>query len=163
MTIIALFAAFLLTVSAHTERVFDSMEGYKAPLFTVAASTGETVSLEQMKGRYVILTFWESTNPESRINVNRFEAMASMLGKEKLSLLALNMDSKAKLFEQIKRVDNLSAGTHVNVSSDNREMLENLYHLKSGHNSYLIDPQGEIVAINPSNNVIENIVKGIAN
>ena len=159
-TLLALFAIFLMTVSAHTGRVYEASEGFKAPQFTVHTDDG-AVSLADMKGRYILLTFWNSTNPESRMTVNQFESLAGIAGDEKVDLLAVNLDENATLFEQIKRIDNLQRGTHVNPSQHEQAKIKSLYHLDGNLKSYLINPQGMIVAVNPTKQQLDKIVNEI--
>ena len=76
MTVIALFAVLLITVSAHSGRVYDAAEGYKAPAFTLSKSDS-TVSLADLKGRYVLLTFWASSDAASRVSSGNYNSFAN--------------------------------------------------------------------------------------
>lgn len=159
-SIFSVLTIYLLSVSAHSERVFDNVEGSNAPLFTVKDDSGLTVSLESFKGKYLLLSFWNSVNPESRIKVNQFETIVSNNSEANACLLAVNLDENIVLYNQIKKIDNLNEGVHINVSNEQRNILNKLYHLDSGLTSYLIDPQGKIVAVNPTK---EQIVRTIKN
>ena len=65
---LALFVVLLFTVSANTDRVYTAVEGTKAPSFQVEAAVGSnTVSLDDFKGRYVIVNFWSSQDAPSRL------------------------------------------------------------------------------------------------
>lgn len=154
--LIALFAFFLLTVSAHTERLFEAAEGYSAPLFKIETADS-AVSLTKLNPNgYVLLTFWDSTNPETRIGVNRHESIAA--GSEgRLKLLAINVDSNYRLFNNIRKADGLTEGVHVNLQGSNLETVSRLYHLDQGLNSFLIDPAGKIVAVNPDDDTLKSL------
>ncbi len=60
MTIIVLFAVLLITVSAYPGRVYEAADGYKAPAITLTNSD-TTMSLADLKGRYVDLTLQEQS------------------------------------------------------------------------------------------------------
>lgn len=66
MKVIVLFAVLVISVSAYSERVFEAAEGYNAPSMTIENSD-TTLSLADMKGRYVIVTFWSSADADSRL------------------------------------------------------------------------------------------------
>lgn len=81
MSIIAIFAVFLLSVSARTERVVQAAEGFTAPQFEIN-SDSSSISLADLKGRYVLLNFWDSTDAVSRIATADYDAFARNLGNE---------------------------------------------------------------------------------
>ena len=56
MTIIAIFAVFLVSVAAYSDKAVDASQGYTAPIFTIGQGENK-MSLDQMKGKYVLLTF----------------------------------------------------------------------------------------------------------
>lgn len=159
VTIAMLFTVLLVTMSAHTERTHDASEGYNAPALTVS-SNDTTMSLADLKGQYVMLTFWDSTDPASRIAVNRYSAIARTKANSRtLSLLAINFDRSERLFREIVRHDNLEDAFNVNVAAgETRQKLAADWDLKSGLKSFLIDPQGKIIAVNPSREQIIDII-----
>ena len=67
MMSIALFIVLLFSVSANTERVYQAADGFKAPELTLTACDGSTVALSQLRGRYVLVSFWAAYDAESRI------------------------------------------------------------------------------------------------
>ena len=61
MFVVALFAVLLVSMSAHTERVYEAADGFKAPDITIENSHS-SVSLSDLKGKYVLVSFWASSN-----------------------------------------------------------------------------------------------------
>ena len=53
MSIIALFAVVLVSLSAHSGRVFEAAEGYKAPGLELEYH-GKSLNLDDKKGRFVL-------------------------------------------------------------------------------------------------------------
>lgn len=148
----ALIAIFLLSVSAHTERIFDAAEGFNAPLFTVETSDS-TLSLESInKGHYVLLSFWDSREPETRIRVNEYEAFVAASESDAIQLVTINLDDNSRLFESILQSDNLCVGTHLNLTDKDKETVMSLYHPDKTSYSFLIDPTGKIISVNPGKN-----------
>ena len=157
MFIIAIFAVLLVSMSAHTERVYEAADGFNAPDLTVDNSHS-ALSLSDLKGKYVLVTFWASSNAQSRISAARYEYFSKSLDEERFCLLSVNFDRSERLFREIVRRDNLSAKSQFYVSGSNAETIFENYHLGNGFQSFLINPQGKIVATNPSNDTLKKIV-----
>lgn len=157
MFIIAIFAVLLVSMSAHTERVYEAADGLNAPDLTVDNSHS-ALSLSDLKGKYVLVTFWASSNAQSRISAARYDDFSKSLDEERFCLLSVNFDRSERLFREIVRRDNLSAKSQFYVSGSNAETIFENYHLGNGFQSFLINPQGKIVATNPSNDTLKKIV-----
>lgn len=158
MTVIALFAVLLITVSAHTGRVYEAADGYKAPAFTISKSDS-TLSLADLKGRYVLLTFWASNDASSRVSAGNYNSFAEQANEEQFCLVSVNMDNNETLYNEIVRRDNLNAKSQFHVQGDEASRLKEEYRLKNGFNSYLIDPTGQIIATNPSELTLTQVLR----
>lgn len=156
MMSIALFIVLLFSVSANTERVYQAADGFKAPELTLTACDGSTVALSQLRGRYVLVSFWAAYDAESRIAASGYRDMALSMSEERFCLLSVNMDRSERLFREIVRRDNLSAENHIHVDGSQANRIIHDYRLTEGFKSLLIDPKGRIVAMNPS---IETLTK----
>lgn len=157
MLIIALFAVLLVSMSAHTERVFEATDGFSAPDITVE-NRHQSVSLSELRGKYVLVSFWASSNAQSRILASQYDAFARNINEERFCLLSINLDRSERLFREIVRRDNLSAESQFFVSGNDAAAISDTYHLSGGYQSFLIDPQGKILATNPSNSTLEKFV-----
>lgn len=157
LLIIALFAVLLVSMSAHTERVYEAADGFKAPDITVE-NQHQSLSLDKLKGKYVLVCFWASSNAQSRIKTAEYDVFARSSDEERFCLLSVNMDRSERLFREIVRRDNLSAESQFYVSGSEAETIYESYRLSNGYQSFLIDPQGKIVATNPSNNTLRKLV-----
>ena len=135
--------------------MFEAAEGYNAPSMTIENSD-TTLSLADMKGRYVIVTFWSSADADSRLRAYRYDEAAKLLPQERFCLLSVNFDRSERLFREIVRRDNLSAENHIHVDGSQANRIIHDYRLTEGFKSLLIDPKGRIVAMNPS---IETLTK----
>lgn len=160
MSVIALFAVLLLTVSARTERIFMATEGYRAPELTVAsADSTADVSLDRLRGKYVLLNFWASTDAQSRIQAKDYDLIASGIDTEHFRHVAVNTDDNTALFREIIRRDGLKADAQHSISDAvNPGRLTDDWHLQSGLRAFLIDPAGYIVAVNPTHDTIKKLL-----
>lgn len=164
MMFIAIFTVVLISLSAHTGREFEAAKGYNAPLFSLTEKTGDSiraVSLADMKGRYVLVNFWDSCNPESRISAIRYDRFAAKCRTEQqFVLLSVNLDSSERLYREIVRRDRLSEESQCHVAGDDAERITAAYNLQQGLSSFLIDPEGRVIAINPEISELEATIGG---
>lgn len=161
MIFIAFFSVLLLTVSAHTGSVYEAAEGYKAPLFQLDEeydSRGGNFDLAGLSGRYVLLSFWSTTDAASRIAVADYDKMTRSMDEDLICRVSVNMDTNAALFHEVVRRDGLRERMHFRASGDKAVELTGLYHLDKGYRTMLIDPAGRIVAVNPSSTQLTEIL-----
>lgn len=158
MTIIVLFAVLLITVSAYPGRVYEAADGYKAPAITLTNSD-TTMSLADLKGRYVVLAFWASSDAASRVEAGELDAFAANADEEQFCLVSVNLDRSENLFREVIRRDNLKAGAQYHVNKDEAVKITEAYHLDNGFKSFLIDPEGRIIATNPTSVTLTQVLR----
>lgn len=160
MSIIVFFAVLLLLGSAATNNAIDGVKGFQAPIFKVERNDS-VVSLDDMRGHWVLLQFWSSSDAPSRIAGKQYTAIEQKLNDgqsaERFHLLSVNMDRSERLFREIVRRDGLSAETQFHIEGNRANQLINDYHLESGMQSFLIDPSGRIVAKNPTEQTLTQL------
>jgi hypothetical protein len=118
-----------------------------APNFTVS-NADTMVSLQNMKGNYVLLTFWSSADAQSRINNMHYDRLAS---KSNMQHIAVNYDRSALIFGEVSKIDNLSHGSQFFDAEGFESNLYKSYRISTkGYRTLLIDPAGEIISENPT-------------
>lgn len=155
----AIFVVLLLTVSANTNRVYNSTEGVVAPKIEVRASDGTVVKPADTEGRFVIVNFWASRDAGSRIAANLYDSYVESAGEDRISLVSINFDDNLKLFREIVRRDGLNGESQFNVAAAQRNEIVRRYALGSGLKSFLINPEGVIVAVNPTIDQLTMLMK----
>lgn len=160
MSIIAFFAVLLLSVSASTGRVVQAAEGFTAPQFEISNSDSSVhISLADLKGSYVLLNFWDSADAMSRMATADYEAFArSRSEEERFCLLSVNLDRSERLFREIVRRDNLSAKSQIHLTQDEASRLIEDYRLDKGNCAFLINPEGRIIAVNPTSDTLDKLI-----
>lgn len=153
--IIALFVVLIFTVSSRTDRDVRASRGYEAPeLSLMDMSDSSVTDLNELKGSFVLVNFWAASDAESRIAAHGYDrALATATARpsdERLRLLQVNLDSSVRLFREIVRRDGLNAAQQFYVSAGESAAVKHKFNLDSGLQSYLIDPDGKIVAVNPT-------------
>lgn len=157
MCFIAIFAVLMVSIAAHTERVYEAADGFSAPDLTLA-NNDTVLSLTDLKGKYVLVSFWSSSHAQSRIATADYNDFSLSQGTERFCFLSVNFDCSERLFREIVRRDNLNAKSQFFVSGKAAETIKSNYRLANGFQSFLIDPQGKIVATNPSTDTLKKIV-----
>lgn len=152
--IIVLFAVLIGLGTAATIKAFDGKKGSQAPVFKVEAND-TIVSLNDMKGHWVLLQFWAASDAKSRILTKQYSDLirtnpANRPSSDRFRFLAINMDRSEKLFKEIAKIDGMDEKAQFHVSGKKAGKLVNDYHLENGMHSYLINPQGKIVAKDPT-------------
>ena len=157
MSVVALLAVLLLTVSARTERLYQAAEGFKAPSLVIESNDStDGISLTDLRGKYVLVNFWSSTDAQSRIMAKDYDLISGDYDAERFRHVAVNTDHTRSLFREITRHDGLDATVHYYYAdAANSGRMTDDWHLESGFRSFLIDPQGHILAVNPTRETLD--------
>ena len=136
--------------------------GKKAPGFTQNDPDGNPVSLSDYLGKYVLLDFWASwCGPCRQENPNLVKAYAAYKDKgfEILGVSLDNKDGKEAWVNAIEK-DGLTWTQVSDLNSWNNEVARS-YGVRAVPQSYLIDPQGVIVAQNLRGETLEATLEEI--
>lgn len=150
--IIASFAVLLISVSASTRGNRAPKGGYLAPSL-VLDYNGSTVNLDELKGGYVLLTFWSSDDARSRLQCNVYEtclADDSRVTDSPVRMIAVNFDRSENLFREIVRRDCLNEETQFHAEGESAVKVMEDFALDNGLKTFLLDKDGRIIATNPS-------------
>ncbi len=156
MSYIAFFVVMVLLISAYSQRVVKSEKGYTAPEIEALDNDSAHISLNSLRGKYVLVNFWDSNNAVSRIAAGEYDRFSKDLNDNSFRLFSVNTDENKKLFREIVKKDNLDESTQFHIDEAKAKNLRADYRLEQGFSSYLVDPQGKIVAVNPSVKTLES-------
>lgn len=160
LSYIAFFGAIVLLVSAYSQRVIKAEKGYTAPEIEMASNDSTDIALDRLRGKYVLVNFWDSGSAISRIAAGEYDKFSRNISDNNFKLLSINTDDNKKLFQEIVKNDNLNTSTQFHIGDVKTKSTKNDYRLEQGFSSYLIDPQGKIVAVNPSVATLEKFLSG---
>lgn len=119
--------------------------GQPAPSFAKTAIDGKPVTLEDNRGRFVLLDFWSTTCPFCFPEFERIKHLRRAHG-ERLSVIGACCDSD---LEALRRGVERECLDWPHVCQGNRDWDEDLYllfNVTGVPRNYLIDPKGRIVA-----------------
>lgn len=130
--------------------------GQEAPHFEAQLIDGKPFHLTQLRGDYVLINFWASwcgpcrrENPELSALYRDFQYHESQEG-EGFEILAIALEERPERAQKAIAMDGLSWPYNIATSDAFKSDLARLYGIKSIPAMILIDPKGEILAVNPA-------------
>jgi peroxiredoxin len=123
--------------------------GAEAPLFQSPDTSGNAISLKELRGKYVLLDFWASwCGPCREENPNVVNAYEQFKDKH-FTVLGISLDRSDKRDAWIKAIkDDGLVWHHVSDLKFWNNEVAKLYSVRSIPQNFLLDPQGKIVAAN---------------
>ena len=144
-SIIVVLLLFLSLSSAFNPQDTGLKPGKFAPVFGIKDSS-QTFSLGSLKGQYVVLNFWASYDAQSRIaNIRLRNAVDKMVNKN-VCLVSVSYDTNRSVYEETLKLDKFNTGRQFYDEAGSTSKVFGDYRLKKGFTSYLIDPEGKIIA-----------------
>lgn len=125
----------------------DSRIGYQAPALQVSNDKG-SLSLAQLRGEYVLVTFWASNQPQSRIDNVRYANVAKQT--DAVTYVGVNLDHSDAMLDQLVTVDGLDAGSQFRIADSELNHYLRNWRQNGEFCSFLIGPDGKVVAKNPT-------------
>lgn len=77
--------------------------GQQAPSFSVQSLEGETVSLDQLQGKVVVLTFWSTRCAICHSEIPKLNQVVDKYNGKDVVFLALTMENEAKVNPYLKK------------------------------------------------------------
>ena len=127
--------------------------GNIAPDFKIQSmSAGQPLAeLSDMKGKYVLLSFWASYDAHSRMqNASLSNVLRSASRNENVEMVSVSFDEYQSIFKETVRKDQIVTPTCFVETKGESSGLFKKYRLGRGFTNYLLDENGVIIAKNIS-------------
>lgn len=124
-----------------------------APGFKIQSmSAGQPLAeLSDMKGKYVLLSFWASYDAHSRMqNASLSNVLRSASRNENVEMVSVSFDEYQSIFKETVRKDQIVTPTCFVETKGESSGLFKKYRLGRGFTNYLLDENGVIIAKNIS-------------
>ena len=124
-----------------------------APDFKIQAmSAGQPLAeLSDMKGKYVLLSFWASYDAHSRMqNASLSNVLRSASRNDNVEMVSVSFDEYQSIFKETVRKDQIVTPTCFVETKGESSGLFKKYRLGRGFTNYLLDENGVIIAKNIS-------------
>jgi thiol-disulfide isomerase/thioredoxin len=112
------------------------------PIELQSFTTGQTVTLESLRGKVVLVDFWASWCIPCRKSLPMFNELRANIGTEKFEILAVNLD------ENLDDANAFLASYPVSypVVWDQGQVTPGLYDVQGMPSSYIVDQNGVVRA-----------------
>lgn len=131
--------------------------GRTAPAFDLPSADGKVIRLADFKGKYVLIDFWSSWCGPCRQENPNIVRLFNRFKDKNFTILGISLDDdKADWLKAIK--DDGLTWTQVSELKRWDSPIANLYKIESIPASFLLDPQGKIIAKNLRGTDLENFL-----
>lgn len=144
-----------LKTSSKINDLVKNKTVFTIPEIYLPNPAGDSISLNAVDAKYILLNFWASWNEES---INRNVELLDLYKKyhsKGFEIYQVSLDTKTENWVRAINFDQLP---WINVIDLNgrTSYYAKLYNVRTLPTSYLINPEGEIVSVNPSKKQLES-------
>lgn len=132
-------------------------KGAFAPELKVSNSDSE-LTLSQLRGKCVLLTFWSSADADSRIDNNKYAAWANANSSDHLQYVAVNIGDDPELVSAIVKADGLDHKAQYVACGEVAKKIISDFRLAEGFGTVLIGQDGRIRAFNPQKSELSSLL-----
>jgi len=126
--------------------------GDMAPDFKIQTMSAEhsLTDLSDLKGKYVLLSFWASYDAQSRMQNASLSNVLRSAARKNVEMVSVSFDEYQSIFEETVRMDQIVTPTcFVETKGESSDLFKK-YRLGRGFTNYLLDDNGVIIAKNIS-------------
>lgn len=122
-----------------------------APEFKIqSVQENKSLSLNSLKGKYVLLSFWASYDAQSRLHNTMLSNVLQSQDGRNLEMVSVSFDEYQSVFKETIRKDEIVEPLCFVETKGNKSDLFRKYNLNRGFSNYLLDENGIIIAKNIS-------------
>lgn len=147
--------SYIQQIESMIARMEKVQVGAIAPDFTLPDAEGNPVSLSSFRGKYVLIDFWASWCPDCRKENPNIVAAWEKYQDKNFAILGVSLDRKKEPWLAAIEKDKLT-WTHVSDLKYWSSDAAVLYCIRWIPTSFLLDPEGKILAIGLEGEALHN-------
>lgn len=109
-----------------------------------------TAELSDLRGHYVLISFWASYDAQSRMQNASLSNGLKSLDLPQVEMVSISFDKYPSVYRETVRKDQIAASVCLWEKDGETSDIYKTYRLKRGFTNYLLDEKGVIVAKNIS-------------
>ncbi len=136
---VMLLTLFIQPIQAN-DMLMDPMPAAKpAPDFNLMGMDGETHTLEDLKGKFVLVNFWATWCNPCKVEMPLLEKLHQTLKSEKFTVLGLHVGPGPENIEEFQKLMPISFPIYVDMD------LEVNWGVPGLPTTFLMDPEGKLI------------------
>ena len=136
---------------------------YEAPDFESSTIDGGTISLSDLRGKYVLIDFWASWCGPCRKENPKVVALYKKYKNQNFTILSVSLDEDMTRWKAAIEKDNLSWPYHVSDLKGWQSAVVPLYRIEGIPFTVLVNPKGRIIGVNLRGPSLEERMQNIFN
>jgi peroxiredoxin len=132
--------------------------GVTAPNIIAQNTEGDTIELYDLRGKFVLLDFWASWCQPCRKKNPEIVALYKKMKSKNFEIFSISLDSKVELWKKAIKTDKLNWPNHASDLLGWNSTIASTYRVEAIPCSYLIAPNGKIIAKDIDNDSIVNLI-----
>ena len=128
--------------------------------FTIKSTIGDTIDSKKYVGKYVLLQFWTSYNKTFRNETIQLLEIYKQFKDTNFSIIGVSLDSNYKAAIKAIKTDSLIWRNSIDTLGLQSELAKK-YYIKNLPFNVLINPQQKIIAVNLTNNALQEKLKAL--
>jgi peroxiredoxin len=138
-----------LKTNAELNKVTEGKKVFSVPEIFLPDQSGDSISLNKVNSKYILVNFWASWNKESISKNIELKSIYKKYHTKGFEIYQVSLDTKKENWTRAIDFDQLP---WINVIDLNGRMsyFAKIYNVKTLPTSFLINPDREIVLVNPT-------------